>query len=188
MANKVSYINNLEVLSIVQNNIKLYGGYDKYVANEFVNDILGRLNIDYSEIDFTPTTDSVDHIYTYDLFEYSILDKKEDTLVLLVLENYYWFDYYKDNDKIEIIKELPKVYDKNHPYYADDNPLNINDKFIYNNDLYIVDEYLYHDMSIVASKVHSVIEISPKDLTYDSCNGAYYFSFEDYQERDELDG
>ncbi len=113
---------------------------------------------------------------------------KEDTLVLLVLETYYWFDYYNDKDKIEIIKELPKIYDKNKPYYYDDNPVNINDKFIYNNDLYIVDEYIYHDMSIVASKVHSVIEISPKDLIYDFDCGEYYFSYEQYLERDEIDG
>ena len=105
----------------------------------------------------------------------------------MVLEPYYWFDYYKDEDKIEIIKELPKEYDKNEPYYADDNPLNINDKFIYNNELYIVDKYIYHDMSIVASKVRSVIEISPKDLIYDFNCGVYYFSYEDYQYKLEKD-
>ena len=188
MIDKIAYINNVEVLNIIQNNIKLFGCYDYYVANEIVKDLLSRLNIDYSEIDFTPKPNEIDHVNTYDLFEYSILDRKEDTLVLLVLENYYWFDYYNDKDKIEIIKELPKVYDKNKPYYDEDNPVNINDKFIYNNDLYIVDEYIYHDMSIVASKVHSVIEISPKDLIYDFDCGEYYFSYEQYLERDELDG
>ena len=171
-----------KIIKIIQNNIDIYGVYDYYVANEIVKTILQELNVKPNEIDFTPSPNVIEHIYTYDLFEYPILDRKEDTLVLLVLENYYWFDYYKDNDKIEIIKELPKIYDKNEPYYAEDNPLNINDKFIYNNELYIVDRYIYHDMSIVASKVHSVIEISPKDLTYDFNCGVYYFSYEEYCE------
>lgn len=182
MANKVSIINNVEVLNIIQNNIKLYGGYDNYIANEIVKDILGRLNIDYSEINFTPIIDSVENVSSYDIYEYVVLDKKEDKIVLLVLETYYWFDYYKDKNDIEIIKELPKVYDKNEPYYSSDNPVNINDKFIYNNELYIVDKYQYHSMDIIASKVHSVIEISPKDLVYDFNSGEYYFSYEEYCE------
>ena len=181
-------MNREDILNTIQSNINLYGCYDYYVANEIIKDLMHILHVDSDEIDFTPKPNVVENIYTYDLFEYSILERKEDTLVLLVLEPYYWFDYYKDEDEIEIIKELPKKYDKNEPYYADDNPLNINDKFIYNNELYIVDRYIYHDMSIVASKVHSVIEISPKDLTYDFNCGEYYFSYEDYQERNELDG
>lgn len=175
------------IINIIQNNIDIYGIYDYYTANEIIKDILRMLNVKPNEIDFTPSPNVIDHVYTYDLFEYSILERKEDTLVLLVLEPYYWFDYYKDADEIEIIKELPKEYDKNETYYADDNPVNINDKFIYDKELYIVDKYIYHDMSIVASKVRSVIEISTKDLTYDFNCGVYYFSYEDYQYKLEKD-
>ena len=171
-----------DILKVIQSNIDMFGCYDYYVADEIVKSLMSILNVKPNEVDLTPSPNAIERIYTYDLFEYSILERKEDTLVLLVLEPYYWFDYYKDADEIEIIKELPKEYDKNELYYADDNPVNINDKFIYNNELYIVDRYIYHDMSIVASKVHSVIEISPKDLTYDFNCGVYYFSYEDYCE------
>lgn len=176
-----------KIIKIIQSNIDVYECYDYYVANEIIKDLLSMLNIKPNEIDFTPSPNVIEHVYTYDLFEYPILERKEDTLVLLVLEPYYWFDYYKDEDEIEIIKELPKEYDKNETYYADDNPVNINDKFIYDKELYIVDKYIYHDMSIVASKVRSVIEISTKDLTYDFNCGVYYFSYEDYQYKLEKD-
>lgn len=171
------YINGVEILDIIQNNINNFGCYDYFVANEIIKDILSKVNIDVKEIDFTPKPMSIDHINSSDDYAYSILDRKEDTLVLLVLETYHWFDYYQDRDEIEIIKEIPKIYDKNDPYYYEENPVNTNDKFIYNGDLFIVDEYRYHSMDIIASKVVRVIEISPKDLVYDFHTSEYYYSY-----------
>ena len=175
-------INGVEILDIIQKNIDAFGCYDYFTANEIIKDILSKVNIDAKEIDFAPKPMSIDHIHSSDDYAYSILDKKEGTLVLLVLETYHWFDYYKDKDKIEIVKEIPKIYDKNESYYSSDNPVNTNDKFIYNNELYIVDRYQYHSMDIIASKVVRVIEISAKDLVYDFHNGVYYFSYEEYCE------
>lgn len=171
------YINNVEILDIIQKNINDFGCYDYFVANEIIKDILSKVDIDAKEIDFTPKPMSIDYVNSYDDYVYSIIDRKEDTLVLLVLETYHWFDYYQDQDEIEIIKEIPKIYDKNSPYYDEENPVNKNDKFIYNNELYIVDGYQYHSMDIIASKVVRVIEISPKDLVYDLHAGEYYYSY-----------
>lgn len=175
--NSSVYINGTEILNTIQKNIDVFGGYDYFTANEIIKDLLNKLGIDASDIDFTPKPSSIDHICSSDDYDYAILDKKEDSLVLLVLEDYHWFDYYQDKDNIEIIKEIPKVYDKNAPYYDEDNIVNPNDKFIYNNELYIVDRYIYHSMDIVASKVVEVIEISPKDLVYDFNTNEYYYSY-----------
>lgn len=165
------------LLKIIQNNIDTYGCYDAHTANEIIKDLLYKLNIDYSEIDFTPSGIFVDHVASDNEYSFTILKRKDDTLTLLVTERGHWFDYYKDEDKIKIIKELPKVYNKNLPYYSTDNPLNVNDKFIYNSDLFIVDGYIYHDMSIFASRVVEVIEISTSDLEYDFDCGEYYYNY-----------
>ena len=166
-----------DILKVIRSNIDMFGCYDYYVANEIVKDLMHILHVESNELDFTPNPNVIENVYTYDLFEYSILERKEDTLVLLVLEPYYWLDYYKDADKIEIIKELPKVYNKNLPYYSPDNPLNVNDKFIYNGDLFIVDAYIYHDTSIYSSKVYEVIEIPTSDLKYEFDYGEYYYNY-----------
>lgn len=171
-----------DILKVIQGNINLYGGYDYYTANEIVKDLLYKLNIDYSEIDFTPNANLVNYIASDNEYSFTILDRKDDALTLLVTERGHWFDYYHEEDKIEIVKEIPKDYDKNEPYYSEDNPLNINDKFIYNGDLFVVDGYIYHDMSIFASRVVEVIEISTSDLEYDFDCGEYYFSYEEYCE------
>ena len=171
-----------KIIKIIQNNIDIYGCYDGNTANEIIKDLLYKLNIDYSEIDFTPNAMFVENVASNNEYSFTILKRKDYTLTLLVTERGHWFDYYKDADKIEIIKELPKVYNKNLPYYSPDNPLNVNDKFIYNGDLFIVDGYIYHDMSIFASKVCEVIEIPTSDLKYDFDYGEYYYNYEEYCE------
>ena len=61
------------IINIIQNNIDIYGIYDYYVANEIIKDILRMLNVKSNEIDFTPSPNVIERVYTYDLFEYSIL-------------------------------------------------------------------------------------------------------------------
>lgn len=171
------YINGVEIIDIIQKNINNFGCYDYSVANEIIKDILSKVEIDAKEIDFTPKPCTIFNIFSYDDYAFSILDKKEDTLVLLVLETYYWFDYYENKDKIEIIKEIPKFH-KNEPYY-DDDPVNTNDKFIFNGELYIVDGYQNFSMDIIASKVIKVIEVPTSDLKYDFDFKEYCYSYND---------